>query len=571
MKTISSILTLVLLVIPYALFCQWSNNPVVNNNINNLPGEQAIPKIATCSNGDSYIAFFSNEGGNYNVRLQRLNALGYELWETGGILISNHTQMSWLTDWDMCIDNENGVILTFQDIRNAGNNNVVAYRISPSGEFIWGDNGIALSNSSAFDVSPKVVVTQAGNAVFAWQSDEVIILQKIAPAGELLWGNTGIVLSCDDTYSWPQLLPVGNDEVILKYFHDTGPAYAPTRHVYAQKFDADGNAIWASPVGISKAGGISAWTQIFPFINDGNDGFYIAWHDDRDNDMIANIFVQRVSSEGVYLWDENGVEVSVLSGRNHFYPQLALPPGTSDLYVFWNEMDADQNLRGIYAQKISEDGTRIWSDNGETLIEMSTVNVYPVALRNSSEDVILVYEEFSNAVDANLKAMRIDHDGELVWAQGMMPICMVNSQKVHTVVNHFSNNQLIISWEDDRDGNKDIFAQNIQLNGELGPYWVSVDDNGYNGNIDIKLHVSPNPFRDHLEVSFELSTKSSVSLNIHSSHGILLGNLFEGELLEGEHSIDLSAAIVELQPKPGVYFLTLRVNDAEYTEVLLKN
>ncbi len=39
--------------------------------------------------------------------------------------------MTWLTDWDMTVDHENHAILTWQDIRSGGNNNVVAYRISP--------------------------------------------------------------------------------------------------------------------------------------------------------------------------------------------------------------------------------------------------------------------------------------------------------------------------------------------------------------------------------------------------------------------------------------------------------
>ena len=57
----------VLLFLPMLLAGQWSTDPAVNNPINIMPGEQAIPKIATCPNGDSYIAFFCSESGNYNL------------------------------------------------------------------------------------------------------------------------------------------------------------------------------------------------------------------------------------------------------------------------------------------------------------------------------------------------------------------------------------------------------------------------------------------------------------------------------------------------------------------------
>jgi hypothetical protein len=86
--------------------------------------------------------------------------------------------MSWLTDWDMTVDQDNYAILTFQDIRNAGNNNVYAYRISPDGSFVWGPDGLELSNTTDFDVSPKVTVTSARNAVVAWGSGDISRLTK---------------------------------------------------------------------------------------------------------------------------------------------------------------------------------------------------------------------------------------------------------------------------------------------------------------------------------------------------------------------------------------------------------
>ncbi|MFC2106802.1 FlgD immunoglobulin-like domain containing protein [Bacteroidota bacterium] len=460
----------ILILLHITTFSQWSSNPAINNIINNMSGEQAIPKIATCSNGDSYIGFFSNESGNYNVRLQRLNPLGNEMWAANGILISNHTQMSWLTDWDMTADPSGYAILTFQDVRNGGNNNVVAYRIAPDGTFAWGADGLALSNSTAFDVSPKVVATSAGNAVFAWQADDVIILQKVDASGNLLWGANGITLTSTDTYSWPQLLPVGTDEVILKYFHDSGPPNAPTRHVYAQKYDANGAAVWTSPATVSNAGGISAWTQIFSFINDGSDGFYMAWHDDRDNNMDASAFVQHVDNTGTPTYIANGVEVATQSGRERFYPDLALPPGSADVYVVWSETNSDQNQWGISGQKINSSGNLLWPSSGMAFIGLSSVQVSPIGTRSSPTDFVVIYEEHSTVMNSTVKAMRMDANGAFIWSPSMKTMCSIASEKVHSVANNFNNNQWIASWEDNRNGNKDIYAQNIQLDGSLGPY-----------------------------------------------------------------------------------------------------
>ncbi|MCK4654740.1 MAG: T9SS type A sorting domain-containing protein [Candidatus Cloacimonetes bacterium] len=483
------ILLALLIIVPYLLNAQWSNDPAENTAICDLTGSQAIPKIATSSTGYSYISWFSNETGNYDVRLQKFNVIGNELWEHNGILISDHTSMSWLTNWDMTIDGENHAILTFQDIRNQGNNNIYAYRISPEGDFIWGDDGLELSNSPSFDVSPKVTVTSAGNAVIAWQSEDIIILQKISPEGNLLWGDNGITLSCANTYSWPQLIPVGEDGIILKYFEDTGPPYSPTRHVYAQRFNVDGEPVWTESTVISNAGGISAWTQIFPIVSDGNDGFFIAWHDDRDSNMLASIFIQHVDADGQTLFIDNGLEVSLMPNRNHFYPEIAFPSSSNEVYVYWNEMDGGQNQRGIYGQKISETGERLWTDNGMVFIELSSTDVNPIATRSSESDVVVFYEESPSAVNNHIKAMRIDEDGAFVWVEEYITLSSVVSEKLHSVVNHFNYNQWISVWEDRRNDDGDIYAQNVNLNGTLGSGYpvglISFEAEYIDGNVII--------------------------------------------------------------------------------------
>lgn len=470
----TTLICLIISLLSISAVAQWSIDPAENNAISMANGEQAIPLVATAENGTTYIAWFSNESGNYDVRLQKLDVFGNFQWDSAGLLVSDHEAMSWLTDWDMTIDQEDHAILTFQDIRNI-NNDVFAYRISPEGDFVWGDDGIEMSTGAAFDAAPKVTVTNENNAVFAWEAEGEVMLQKISPEGEKQWGENGITLSSDNAYTWPQLIAVGDDEVILKYFEDSGPLWAPTRHVFAQRYDAEGNTVWDQPAIVSDAGSISAWTQIFPFINDGNDGFYIAWHDNRTNPTLASIYVQHIGSDGSVLYADDGIEASTLSNRNHFYAQLALPAGSEEIYVYWNEMDGDQNLRGIYGQKISSTGERLWTDNGKSFIDISTTNVYPVAARNSDEDMVVLYEETTSGMNASIKAMRIDTDGEYVWENEKIDMCTVQSEKVHSVVNSFYNDQWITTWEDSRNGAKDIYAQNIQLDGSLGPIVIPTE------------------------------------------------------------------------------------------------
>lgn len=450
------------------LKAQWSNNPQENLQVTNLSGEQVIPKIAVCPNGNYFIGYFKLENQNYSVYLHLLDSQGNKLWPDNGILISNHPSMTWLTDWDMAADYDNHAILSWQDIRIDGNNNTVAYRISPEGNFDWGDNGIMLSSSTAFDVAPKVTITTDNNAVFAWQSDDVIIIQKINAEGIKQWGEWGITLTSTYRYSWPQLMPVGESDFLMKYFEDSGPTWSPTRHIHAQRFDTDGLPVWETSTVVSNAGSISAWSQIFPFVNDGNDGFYITWHDYRLSGTIASAWTQHVNNQGEAQFPANGSLLSTQSATNQFYPQLAKLAGDENLYVYWNEVNGDQNLWGISGQKISPDGTRLWSDTGVEIFPLSTKALLPQAALPAGSNVMVIYEDFFNGTETALRAMLLDEEGEFVLENESVPISSIQSNKVHLEISSFFSNQWILTWEDDRNGPVNVYAQNIHPDGSLG-------------------------------------------------------------------------------------------------------
>ena len=261
------------------------------------------------------------------------------------------------------------------------------------------------------------------------------------------------------------------DEVILKYFQDTGTFPGITRKIYTQRYDANGDPVWSSETVVTDQGGIVAWTQVLPFENDGSDGFYIAWHDQRYGPSNpSKVYVQHINSNGQAVFTTNGVEVSG-SGNMQNEAKLARPAGSSDIYVFWDEIEpVFQNDWGISGQKISSTGTKLWGANGISVLAVSGVQTYIVQARKSPTDMVVFYEEYVDNVNILLKATRVDTDGNFVWPSEIVDISTVVSSKVHPVVNEFANNQWILSWEDNRNSESDIYAQNVQLDGSLGPY-----------------------------------------------------------------------------------------------------
>jgi len=519
-----------LVILPVLLHAQWSTNPAVNNVICNITGDQAIPKVATCQNGDTYIAYFSSESGNYDIRLQRLDVLGNKLWAPNGILISNNPSMSWLTDWDITADNPAGYcILAVMDIRN-GNNNIYGYRIAPDGSFAWGPNGVTLSNNLSFNASPKVIATASGNAVFAWQADSVILMQKISPTGTFLWGPSGKTwapsgASATHSYNWPQLLPVGTDEFLMKYFEDSGSGMYPTRYIWVDKFNASGLGAWSAPVSVSNAGGMASFNQLVSFINDNSDGCFVSWYDDRDNDQKSNAWVQHVSAAGSVTLGTNGTEVCNNNANNHFYPTAVIPAGSSDVYVFWNEMNSLQTTFGIYGQRITSTGLLLWATAGNPIIPVSSTDVYPLEAKPYQTDMVVFYDQYIDAVNQYLKAMRITPAGTFAWTGNSVLISSVLSQKVHEYVTDLNNEQWILAWEDNRtSGDVDIYAQNLKPAGDLGP----VGPLTY-GNID-----------GHVTISGGTASVTSVTVTagVNTTHPDATGHYAFTNILTGTYTVN---------------------------------
>jgi hypothetical protein len=206
----SAILTILCAFLPITAFAQWPTSASENLLICDHTGEQAVPKIAATSDGGCYIAWYDLSSGNYDVYLQRLNADGVPQWTNPcGILITNHPQETWITDWDIAVDLEDHCIIAVNDIRAGGDWDIYGYRISPAGEFVWGVDGIALSDNMNFEATPIVTVTSGGNITFAWQEETplgmVVNLRKLTTAGADVYTAGTITLSSQFAVSIPRM------------------------------------------------------------------------------------------------------------------------------------------------------------------------------------------------------------------------------------------------------------------------------------------------------------------------------------------------------------------------------
>lgn len=479
MKTIQSFL-MIFILLNISLTAQWSSNPAINLTVCDTTGEQALAKIVSTSDGGCYISWFDTRSGSYSVYLQRLDAMGNKQWAPNGLLVSNNPQDTWITDYDLLADDNDNAIIAFSDIRNGGNLNPVVYAISPTGDFLWGNNGIVLNPTTDFQPSPKLAKTNDGNIVVAWiisAARSQVGLQKISQAGVKLWGSNPIILqSATEGLNYPDVVTSDSGGVILFHTATTGNFPAQTVKLRAKKLSSTGTVSW--DVSIQNIGTIAAFTvpEVYP---DNNFGGLIAWHDDRDNNNLQSAFVQRVSSSGTLYFPVNGAEASLLSNRHKFNPVAAFDNTTGDTYVFWKETEPNQNQNGITGQKFSSNGTRQWTDNGKIFKDLSAPNTisisYLTAEMGNGRAYLFYLEGNSSGLNDKVEGFACDGSGNFLWPGNFTVLSNPTSDKLQLVstVDVYKNCKL--AWGDNRLDASGIYAQDINPNGELGNSVVPVE------------------------------------------------------------------------------------------------
>jgi hypothetical protein len=279
----------------------------------------------------------------------------------------------------------------------------------------------------------------------------------------------------------------------------SGPNWWDPQHLYAHKFDSLGVEQWGSGgVAINTAGGIALYMD-HSLSSDGNGGAYSYWYDDRD--MSLNAYVQHIQSDGTVAWTANGVQVSLASGELQMNPSLVHFQSSDEVSVFYLATDLNQNLNGVYGQKLDSMGVRQWGDNGIAFVPLSNQTRSHISAQPQTDGAIIVYKEFppGNAVQSYIKAIRVDMDGNPVWTTSPVDMCSNLSEKIRVPTTVTGSGMVIAAWDDSRlDSNGDIYLQNINPDGTLGPSGTSGceyvvgdvnDSDTYNG-LDITYGVA---------------------------------------------------------------------------------
>lgn len=577
---------------PVLTRAQWSDDPYENLEVRDTAGMIIVPHVAVDPQGNSYISWYSAIGDlNFDVYLQYFDKQGVKQWPEPGLLVSSHETYTWVSDYGLVVDQEGSAVLVTQDQRD-GYGNAFAYRISPEGQMKWGPDGIRLTEGDDENYTPQVALAPDNNFLFLnnmfpldTTQASTLNLKKTDKEGNLQWDKI-IAMDLMDLY-FGRMLITEDEHLMLSYlakdkYPDTVLGQNHYIHVFLEKFDLDGNSLWPAPVQ-ADTGNVMMYGSLmtFPYLTrDGADGAYVIWQSFADDNPTT--LVNHIDSEGNLTWPGHGTPVSTNSYNYHTDPQALYNQEEDNLFVFFQEYQYDgQNLTdcwGVAGQKFSPEGDRLWSDTAKYLIPLVCAvdtAIFEIRLSKGPDNGMLFtyHKDYlqitgaDTAIISEIFCSLVDSDGNYIWEDEVIPVSLAPGTKYHGDLSVFSDDQWIYTWEDYRNHASDpenagIYAQNITINGDLGP--LSTPEQG--PTVQGLLSCFPNPASRQINLLMNLSRKSEVTVTIFDCLGNSLMTKNYGIMPAGLHQ----QQIVTDRLTAGLYFLQLQAQGEISTMKIIK-
>lgn len=234
--------------------------------------------------------------------------------------------------------------------------------------------------------------------------------------------------------------------------------------IYVQRIDERGNVLWKKD-GVPVC--IASENQKRPrIVSDGSGGAIIVWQDVRGGKSNCDIYAQRIDAEGNPQWADNGVPICT-EVKEQTSPCIAAD-GAGGAIIIWE--DARTNYVDLYAQRINKNGELLWAKNGVLACGASGTQGAPEAVSDGAGGVIIVWQDFRRSY-ADIYAQRIDGGGNVLWDKWGVPVCSAQGHESFPVIVSNGAEGAIVVWIDTRNGNNDVFAQ--QLDGSGRVQWLA--------------------------------------------------------------------------------------------------
>ena len=240
--------------------------------------------------------------------------------------------------------------------------------------------------------------------------------------------------------------------------------FGSNSYLYANKLDSNGNLLWGSGHVHVFDGGSLQFGELPYFSPDGSGGAVFSWY---SNSPSLQVYAQAYPGE----W-QRGISAQRLGRFNEHAAHKSEPlgfliaPRRRRHSLFWTEQNSLQSMAGVWGQKFNSAGTRQWSDSGLVIVPLNNDSENWVENVQIGTGALVFWVDSPGFGTGTIQATKLDGTGTTVCAQ--FPISTASANKSRLFAGIASSGLSALAWEDDRNGENDIFVQNVNPDCTLG-------------------------------------------------------------------------------------------------------
>jgi hypothetical protein len=352
--------------------------------------------------GGALVAWLANEIPQ-DYRVQRVDDGGTPLWGVSGVPLAD-TVDAHPSGLDLAADGAGGAWLAWADGRNGGEQ-VFSQHLDATGAATWTARGVRVAMSGGLQITPAIAPDGAGGVLVCFTVvtglDDAIHSQRLSPAGARQLEPAGR----------PTVVEPGRQRTLLLHHTANGGVLAVwmEKHenqydLHARRFDAAGVR---GPVTI--VSGAPGDQEPAGIVDDGAGGAIVAWSE-KDNGQRA-LHVQRLDANAAPVWP-GGVDVCTAPGARAVPVMVA--DGTGGAILAWVD-SRDPNDPDVYAQRVSAGGVAQWAADGLLVCGAEGEQQPPVMASDSAGGTVVAWAE-RRFNKPQLYAQRLDGAGAALWA-----------------------------------------------------------------------------------------------------------------------------------------------------------
>jgi hypothetical protein len=432
--------------------------------------DQYYPSVALSDSG-FVITWDDNRTGDWDIYAQRFNADGDTLG--GNFKVNNGgSDNPWCPS---VAATDNGVVIAWYDYRS-GNADIYAQLLKPNGDTLGGNflvNDDGTGNDQYLWGASNVAASDSGFVItwYDYRSGNYwdIYSQRFDPAGSALGGNF-IVNDTTSIYCYSPGI-AANDSGFAVVWHDTRYNPSGTYDIFCQRYDAAGSALGTNFMANNDTGTADQWDASVAMDASGNS--VAVWYDLRHDNGSWNTvdqYGQLYDADGKPVGPNFIINDTLSAAHRYGYdPRAAFLPG-GGFVVTWYGYDFSWKA-DIYAQIFDSAGAIV---GGNFMVSDGSNDEYCPDVAATDSGFMIAWYDCRNG-NWDIYAQLYQANGDTIGGNFLVDDGG-NSQYSPRIASNI--NGFVVTWQDERNGNADIYAQLYKANGDTIGGNFLVDDGG---------------------------------------------------------------------------------------------